>query len=270
LSEAPSSNIAEPGQLRHLTVCFIDLVGSTALSAELDLEDYKDLIRSYHITCTRVIGSHGGSVAQYAGDGVMAYFGYPRAQEDDPERAALAALKEVSEIKTNWGGKLTARVGIATGQVLIDGLAYEGVEMIRSAMGEIPNLAARLQSLAEPGTVVVSEPTRRLLGNQFICEDAGRHELKGFRGLTVRSAPARRQVPFREPPGRSHAAPAALGTGRQGPGQHGAALRRARDRKVPAGAGTRGPCSRAQACAPAVSVLRASHQQRTLPGDGTF
>jgi class 3 adenylate cyclase len=184
LTEGPSSDIAEPGQLRHLTVCFIDLVGSTALSAELDLEDYKDLIRSYHVTCTRVIGSHGGSVAQYAGDGVMAYFGYPRAQEDDPERAALAALtalKEVSEIKTNWGGKLTARVGIATGQVLIDGLAYEGVEMIRSAMGEIPNLAARLQSLAEPGTVVVSEPTRRLLGNQFICEDAGRHELKGFR-----------------------------------------------------------------------------------------
>jgi class 3 adenylate cyclase/tetratricopeptide (TPR) repeat protein len=184
LSEEPSSNIAEPGQLRHLTVCFVDLVGSTALSAELDLEDYKDLIRSYHVTCTRVIGSHGGSVAQYAGDGVMAYFGYPRAQEDDPERAALAALaalKEVSEITTSRGVKLTARVGIATGQVLIDGLVYEGVEMIRSAMGEIPNLAARLQGLAEPGTVVVSEPTRRLLGNHFICEDAGRHELKGFR-----------------------------------------------------------------------------------------
>jgi class 3 adenylate cyclase/tetratricopeptide (TPR) repeat protein len=182
-AEPWSAGITEPGQLRQMTVCFVDLVGSTALSEALDLEDYKDLIRSYHLACTRAIGFHDGYVAQYAGDGVMAYFGYPRAQEDDPERAVLAALaivREVSAIAVSQGGKLTARVGIATGQVLIDGLVYQGVEMIRTAMGGIPNLAARLQTLAEPGAVVVSGQTRRLLGNNFVCEDAGLHQLKGF------------------------------------------------------------------------------------------
>lgn len=173
----------DPVQLRQLTVAFIDLVGSTAFSARLDLEDYKDLLRTYHMACTRVINAHGGFVSQYAGDGVIAYFGYPRAQEDDPEQAVLAglaAIREVAKIPAAGGGSLTARVGVATGQVVIDSLDYEGTGMTPSAMGEIPNLAARLQSLAEPGQVLVSATTRRLLGNEFVCEDAGSRELKGF------------------------------------------------------------------------------------------
>ncbi|MDT8343736.1 MAG: adenylate/guanylate cyclase domain-containing protein, partial [Thermohalobaculum sp.] len=175
-----SATAADAGQLRHLTVVFIDLVGSTALSAELDLEDYKNLIHSYHDTCARLIAEHRGYVAQYAGDGVLAYFGYPHAHEDDPERAALAAvaiLRAVPGIGDDRTGALAARIGIATGEVLIGGLVYEGIETIRAALGEIPNLAARLQTLANPGEVILSAETHRLLGNAFVCEDAGRHVL---------------------------------------------------------------------------------------------
>ena len=182
-SEGPTDVTAQ-GQLRQITVCFVDLVGSTELAAELDLEEYKDLIRSYHLTCARLISSYGGYVAQYAGDGVMAYFGYPRAQEDDPERAVLAALaivREVTAIAAGQVRQLAARAGIATGQVLIGELTYSGTDGMSSAMGEIPNLAARLQTLAEPGAVVISEPTCRLLGTHFVCENGGRHALKGFR-----------------------------------------------------------------------------------------
>ncbi|MBK0398520.1 AAA family ATPase [Limibaculum sp. M0105] len=204
--EAPTvpggfSDVTASGHLRHLTVVFIDLVGSTALSAELDLEDYKNLIRRYHDVCAQIVAGHGGYVAHFAGDGVLAYFGYPTAQEDDPERAALAALatlREVPMIAPERAEPLAARVGIATGEVLIGGLVYEGLETIRAAVGEIPNLAARLQALAEPGTVIVSAETRRLLGNAFVCDDAGRHPLKGFREpiqtyrlREVRSAAAR-------------------------------------------------------------------------------
>ncbi len=173
----------EPVQLRQITVAFIDLVGSTALAARLDLEDYKDTLRTYHVACTRVVNAHGGFVSQYAGDGVVAYFGYPRAQEDDPEQAVLAgldALREVARIPVAGWGNLAARVGVATGQVVIDGLVYDGIAKAPAAMGEIPNLAARLQSLAEPGQVLVSATTRRLLGNEFLCDDAGLHALKGF------------------------------------------------------------------------------------------
>ncbi|MDH3667698.1 MAG: AAA family ATPase [Paracoccaceae bacterium] len=180
----PSEEIPEPVQLRQITVVFIDLVGSTELSERLDLETYKDLIRGYHVACTRVVTAHGGFVSQYAGDGVMAYFGYPRAQEDDPERAVVAGLavvKEVSATPTGLPRSLAARVGIATGQVVIDGLVYEGVETVRSAMGEIPNLAARLQALAEPGQVLISSTTRRLLGNEFVCDDVGSQDIKGFK-----------------------------------------------------------------------------------------
>ncbi len=176
-------NGPDPVQLRQLTVAFIDLVGSTQLAARLDLEDYKDALRTYHVACTRVINAHGGFVSQYAGDGVVAYFGYPRAQEDDPEQAVLAglaAIREVEKIPVSGWGNLNARVGVATGQVVIEGLVYEGVEMAPSAMGEIPNLAARLQSLAQPGQVLVSTTTRRLLGTEFVCDDVGAHEPKGF------------------------------------------------------------------------------------------
>ncbi len=182
--EEGSADLRAPGQLRQITVCFIDLAGSTELAAELDLEEYKDLIRSYHLTCARLVSAHGGYVAQYAGDGVMAYFGYPRAKEDDPERAVLAGLaivRDVSAIAAGQTRRLAARAGIATGQVLIGELTYGGNDGMSSAMGEIPNLAARLQALAEPGQVMIAESTRRLLGTHFVCEDAGRHVLKGFR-----------------------------------------------------------------------------------------
>jgi predicted ATPase/class 3 adenylate cyclase len=168
---------------RQLTVLFCDLVGSTALSARLDPEDMSAVMRAYQESCTEVIERWGGHVAKYMGDGVLAYFGWPQAHEDDAERSVRAGLdlaQEVGQLITTDGGSLGARVGVATGLVMVGDLVGEGAAQEQRVIGETPNLAARLQGLAEPGAVVIAEGTRRLIGGLFEYIDLGRSELKGF------------------------------------------------------------------------------------------
>jgi class 3 adenylate cyclase/predicted ATPase len=162
---------------------FCDLVGSTALSIRLDPEDMREVVRAYQRCCTDIITRAGGFVARYMGDGVLAYFGYPHAHEHDAERAVragLSLLEAVPRVKTATGGPLQVRIGIATGLVVVGDLIGEGFAQERPAVGETPNLAARLQALAEPGTVVISSSTRNLTGGLFDYRDLGQHSLKGF------------------------------------------------------------------------------------------
>jgi class 3 adenylate cyclase len=143
----------------------------------------RQVIRAYQEACVQVIPAYGGFLAKYMGDGILAYFGYPRAHEDDAERAVRAGLDMVAAVgrlETRAGVALKARVGIATGIVVVGDLVGEGVAQEQSVIGETPNLAARLQAMAEPGTVVVSGSTRRLLGDIFGLRDQGEHELKGL------------------------------------------------------------------------------------------
>ena len=174
---------ANDAERRQLTVMFCDLVGSTELSSRVDVEDLREIIASYHSTVAAAVGRFGGFVAKYMGDGVLVYFGYPRADEDDAERAVLAGLEAVAAIgalPAKAIGELKCRVGIATGLVVVGDLLGTGVAQEQAVVGETPNLAARLQSLAEPNTVVIAQSTRMLIGNLFECRDLGATELKGF------------------------------------------------------------------------------------------
>ena len=207
---------------RQLTVMFCDLVGSTALSHRLDPEDLRQVIRSYQEAARQVVVRYEGFVARYMGDGVLVYFGYPQAQEDAAARAVHAAL-DITEALDRLGplptadgvGRLRARIGIATGLVVVGDLIGEGSSQEAAAVGETPNLAARLQALADPDGVLVAETTRELAGGQFEYADQGVHELKGFdqpqrawRVLRARAAQSRfdaargpRMTPF---VGRAH------------------------------------------------------------------
>ena len=168
---------------RQVTVMFSDLVGSTALSARMDPEDLREVISAYQKCVAETVRRFGGFVAKYMGDGVLVYFGYPQAHEDDAERAVRAGLEliaAVSSIKSN--APLQTRVGIATGLVVVGDLVGSGEAQERGIVGETPNLAARLQGIAEPNTVVIAETTRKLLGNLFELEDLGAKDLKGIAG----------------------------------------------------------------------------------------
>jgi class 3 adenylate cyclase/predicted ATPase len=180
---------------RQLTVMFVDLVGSTALSARLDPEDMREIIGAYHRCCAEHITKAGGFVAKYMGDGVLTYFGYPEAHEDDAERAvrsAIALIDAVPRLPISHNAVLAVRVGIATGLVVVGDLIGEGDARERGVVGDTPNLAARLQGIAEPNTVVIADSTRALLGNLFELEDLGLRDLKGIAG------PVRAWVPLRE------------------------------------------------------------------------
>ena len=184
---AGSALRADDAERRQLTLMFCDLVGSTALSARLDPEDMREIIGAYHRCCAEVIARHGGMIGKYMGDGVLALFGYPRAQEDDAERAVRAGLAVVEALqRLALGGGVQVRVGIATGLVVVGDLLGEGAGREHGVVGETPNLAARLQSLAEPGTVVIGENTRQLVGELFEYASLGNQQLKGF------AAPVRR------------------------------------------------------------------------------
>ena len=168
---------------------FCDLVGSTALSARLDPEDMREIVGAYHHCCADLIAKAGGFVAKYMGDGVLAYFGYPQAHEHDAERAVhagLALVEAVPKLKTAAGVPLQVRVGIATGLVVVGDLIGSGAAQEQAVVGETPNLAARLQVLAEPNMVVIAEGTRRLLGDLFELQDLGAKDVKGIAG-TVRA-----------------------------------------------------------------------------------
>jgi class 3 adenylate cyclase len=158
---------------RQLTVMFCDLVGSTALAARLDPEDLREIIGAYHRAVAEVVAGFDGFVAKYMGDGVLVYFGYPRAHEDDAERAVRAGIGLIDEVGRLdvKSGELRARVGIATGLVVAGDLIGEGSAQEQSVVGETPNLAARLQALAEPDAVVIAAGTRRLVGDLFEVRD---------------------------------------------------------------------------------------------------
>ena len=153
------------------------------MSSRLDPEDMREIIGAYHRCCAEQTAKAGGFVAKYMGDGVLAYFGYPQAHEDDAERALHAALsvtEAVPKLRTSHDPVLQVRVGIATGLVVVGDLIGEGVSQEQGVVGETPNLAARLQALAEPGQVVISQSTRRLTGGMFEYRDLGRVQLKGL------------------------------------------------------------------------------------------
>ncbi|HKW53389.1 MAG TPA: AAA family ATPase [Stellaceae bacterium] len=178
IDSAPAAAV----ERRQLTVLFCDLVNSMPLSLRLDPEDLRDVIAAYLACAADTVGRLGGFVAQYIGDGVLAYFGYPRAHEDDAERAArvgLALIEAVGGLKTKPDLRLQVRVGIATGLAIV-GDVLDGRGTDRGGVGEVLNLAARLQAFAAPGAVVVCGRTRRLVGRRFHYDDLGRVELKGF------------------------------------------------------------------------------------------
>ena len=168
---------------RQVTVMFSDLVGSTALSARMDPEDLREVISAYQKCVAETVRRFGGFVAKYMGDGVLIYFGYPQAHEDDAERAVRAGLEIVAAVTALKSAlTLQTRVGIATGLVVVGDLIGSGEAQERGIVGETPNLAARLQGIAEPNMVVIAEGTRRLLGNLFELEDLGAKDLKGIAG----------------------------------------------------------------------------------------
>jgi class 3 adenylate cyclase len=182
-SSAPSAQPEDRAERRQVTLMFSDLVGSTALSARMDPEDLREVISAYQKCVAETVERFGGFVAKYMGDGVLVYFGYPLAHEDDAERAVRAGLElvaAVTALKTH--SALQTRVGIATGLVVVGDLIGSGASQEQAIVGETPNLAARLQSVAEPNSVVIAESTRKLVGNLFELQDLGAQDLKGISG----------------------------------------------------------------------------------------
>jgi class 3 adenylate cyclase/predicted ATPase len=183
-SSAPT--VSEPtrrddAERRQLTVMFTDLVGSTALSTKLDPEDLRSVIAAYHKCVAETVARFDGFVAKYMGDGVLIYFGYPQAHEDDAERAVRTGLALIEAVgKLRIQELLQVRIGIATGLVVVGDIVGTGDAQERGVVGETPNLAARLQGIAAPNTVVIAEGTRRLLGNLFELQDLGARDLKGI------------------------------------------------------------------------------------------
>jgi class 3 adenylate cyclase/predicted ATPase len=180
VTEQKSQDTAER---RQVTVMFSDLVGSTALSARMDPEDLREVLSAYQKCVAETVSRFGGFVAKYMGDGVLIYFGYPQAHEDDAERAVRAGLELVTAVSTLKSSvSLQTRVGIATGLVVVGDLIGSGEAQERGIVGETPNLAARLQGMAQPNAVVIAEDTRKLLGSLFELEDLEPKELKGISG----------------------------------------------------------------------------------------
>ena len=174
LSLQQSSKTRDSAERRQVTVIFSDLVGSTALSARMDPEDLRGVISAYQKCVGATVQRFGGFVAKYMGDGVLIYFGYPQAHEDDAERAVRAGLDLIAAVSAlKAASPLQTRVGIATGLVVVGDLVGTGEAQERGIVGETPNVAARLQGAAEPNTVVIAESTRKLLGNLFDLQDLG-------------------------------------------------------------------------------------------------
>jgi class 3 adenylate cyclase/predicted ATPase len=176
---APSLPRAALAERSHITVMFCDLVGSTALSVHLDVEDFREVIGAYHTRVAEIVPRFGGFVSRRVGDGVLVYFGYPDAHEDDPEQAVRAGLALIEGIgRLESPEPLQIRVGIATGLVVVGDLIGSGNDT--EVLGEVPNLAARLLALAEPNTTIIADSTRRQIGSVFALEDLGFKDLKGF------------------------------------------------------------------------------------------
>jgi len=184
---APTPLKSAQAERRQLTVMFCDLVGSTALSTKMDPEDLRDVITSFQDKCREAIGRYEGFIARYMGDGMLVYFGYPQAHEDEAERAVRAGLDvlgSVASLNDRVGKKhgvvLAVRIGVATGPVVVGDMIGEGVAEEAAVVGETPNLAARLQGVAQPNQFVIGSATRELVGDLFALDDLGTHELKGI------------------------------------------------------------------------------------------
>ncbi|MCP4781755.1 MAG: adenylate/guanylate cyclase domain-containing protein [Hyphomicrobium sp.] len=180
----PAETKSAEGERRQLTVMFCDLVGSTELSTRLDPEDLREIIRRFQETCAEIVARFNGYIAQYLGDGILVYFGYPRAHENDAERATLTGLGIIEalagfEPKNAKDIKPTVRIGIATGLVVVGEIIGEGSAKEMTGIGETPNIAARLQAQAKPNTMVISSATHKLIEAEFRCEDLGGLQLKG-------------------------------------------------------------------------------------------
>ena len=183
VATAPSAAPQGAAERRQVTVMFSDLVGSAALSARMDPEDLREVISAYQKCVAETVQRFGGFVAKYMGDGVLVYFGYPQAHEDDAERAVCAGLELVAAVgQLKSPAPLQTRIGIATGLVVVGDLIGAGEAQERGIVGETPNLAARLQGIAEPNIVVIAESARKLLGNLFELQDLGAKDLKGISG----------------------------------------------------------------------------------------
>jgi class 3 adenylate cyclase len=183
VATAPSATSQDTAERRQVTVMFSDLVGSTALSTRMDPEDLREIISGYQKCVAETVQRFGGFVAKYMGDGVLVYFGYPQAHEDDAERAVRAGLELIQALgRLKSSASLQTRVGIATGLVVVGDLIGTGAAQEQAIVGETPNLAARLQAVAEPNTVLIAESTRTLLGNLFDLQDLGSKDLKGLDG----------------------------------------------------------------------------------------
>lgn len=183
LPARPSDTVRDAAERRQLTVLFCDMVGSTALSVRLDPEDLRTVIAGYQSEIAGVIRSHQGFVARYMGDGMLAYFGYPEAHEDDAEQAARAGLKlveTVANLRIEIALSLQVRIGIATGTVVVGDLLIGGSNQEQGVVGETPNLAARLQAIAAPGTVAICSNTRRLIEGHFEYRELGPTAVKGW------------------------------------------------------------------------------------------
>src|SRR5215510_2675236 len=170
---------------RQLTVMFCDLVDSTRLFSQLDPEDWRDVVQAYQQVCTEVIQRYDGHIAQLLGDGLLIYFGYPQAHEDDPHRAVrtglgiLAAMEDLqTRLQQDKGIQLAIRLGVHTGLVVVGEMGGAGRQE-QLALGETPNIAARIQSLAEPNTILISSNTYRLIQGYFECQDLGAQTLRG-------------------------------------------------------------------------------------------
>ena len=253
---------------------FSDLVGSTALSARMDPEDLREVISAYQKCVAETVQRFGGFVAKYMGDGVLVYFGYPQAHEDDAERAVRAGLELVAAVgglKTH--APLQTRVGIATGLVVVGDLIGSGASQEQAIVGETPNLAARLQGIAEPNSVVIAESTRKLVGNLFELEDLGAQGPQGHcrasAGLGGATASLSRK-PLRgfsrERPNRAYRsrrrtrnAAAPLVEGKDRPRTSGVALWRSRYRQVATNCGAAGSHSIRATHAPAEFLLAAAY-----------
>src|SRR5271166_4352696 len=182
-AEVPPSSADTGAERRQLTVMFCDLVGSTPLATRYDPEDLREVVGAYHRCVADTVTRFAGFVAKYMGDGVLIYFGYPEAHEDDAERAVRAGLAVIDAVgKLTTPEPLNVRLGVASGLVVVGDLIGAGAAQERGVVGETPNLAARLQALAEPNAVVIADSTRRLLGNLFELKDLGTRDLKGIAG----------------------------------------------------------------------------------------
>ena len=177
VSPEPAASAASPdAERRQLTVMFCDLVGSTALAARFDPEDLREIVGAYHRAVAATVARFAGFVAKYMGDGVLVYFGYPEAHEDDAERAVRAGLAVIAAVaRLDAAEPMAVRLGIASGLVVVGDLIGEGAARERGVVGETPNLASRLQALAEPNSVIVADATRRQLGALFDVDDLGRN-----------------------------------------------------------------------------------------------